>query len=85
MDNATSLVKYPITLLMKQTKRLFLFSIAIIVGLGGVAATALAQSGDAVVTLCYRNRTIKVPSYLVARYLAKPGTTTGACGVSNPG
>ena len=84
MDNASSLVKYPTTLLMKQSKRLFLFSIAIIVGLGGIAASALAQSGDAVVTLCYRNRTIRVPSYLVARYLARPGTTTGACGATPP-
>ncbi len=85
MDNASDFVKYPHTLLMKQSKRFFLLSLSIIVGLGGVAATALAQSGDAIVTLCYRNRTIKVPSYLVARYLAKPGTTTGACGVvTNP-
>ena len=84
MDNASDFVKYPHTLLMKPSKRFFLLSLAIIVGLGGVAATALAQSGDTIVTLCYRNRTIKVPSYLVARYLAKPGTTTGACGTSQP-
>lgn len=63
---------------MKQSKRLFLFSIAIVIGFGGIAASALAQSGDAIVTLCYRNRTIKVPSYLTARYLAK-GARSGAC------
>ena len=56
---------------MKQSKRLFLSSLAIIVGFGGVAATALAQSGDTIVEMCYRSRTIKVPSYLTPRYLLK--------------
>ena len=63
---------------MKQSKRLFLLSLAVIVGLGGAAATALAQSGDQIVTLCYRNRTIKVPAYLVPRYIAK-GAQRDAC------
>lgn len=80
MDNAFVFVKYPHTFLMKHSKRFLLLSLAIIVGLGGAAATALAQgAGDQIVTLCYRNRTIKVPSYLAPRYLAKPGTTVGAC------
>lgn len=79
MDNAFVFVKYLITLLMKQTNSFFLLSLAIIVGLGGAAATALAQ-GDTVVTLCYRNRTIKVPSYLVTRYVAKGATTLPANG-----
>ena len=79
MDNALVFVKYPHTLLMKHSKRIFLLSLAFVVGFGGIAATALAQ-GDTIVTLCYRGRTIKVPFYLQQRYLAKPGTTTGACG-----
>ena len=68
---------------MKHSKRLFLLSLAVIIGLGGAAATALAQSGDTIVTLCYHNRTIKVPSYLVPRYVAK-GATRGSCPTTNP-
>ena len=83
MDNAFVFVKYPHTLLMKHSKRLVQLSLAIIVGLGGIAATALAQ-GDAIVTLCYRNRTIKVPSYLSGRYLARPPTFIGPCPVVTP-
>ena len=80
MDNAFVFGKYPHTLLMKLSKRFLVLSLSIIVGLGGAAATALAQgAGDQIITLCYRNRTIMVPSYLVQRYLNKPGTTSGAC------
>ena len=58
-----------------------MMTLAGVVGLGGVAATALAQ-GDDLVTLCFRNRTIQVPFYLINRYLAVAGTTTGPCIVS---
>ncbi len=47
--------------------------------MGGAAVTALAVGGDDLVTLCFRNRTIQVPFYLINRYLAVPGTTTGPC------
>lgn len=70
---------------MKHSKRFFLFSLALVVGLGGAAATALAQSGDTIVSMCYRNRAIKVPSYLVARYIAKgarSNPTGAACVVT---
>ena len=83
MDNAFVFGNYSHTLLMKHSKRFFALSLAIIVGLGGAAATALAQSGDTVVTLCYRNRTIKVPNYLSARYVTK-GATAGACVTTPP-
>ena len=56
-------------------------TLAGVVGLGGAAVTALAQ-GDDLVTLCFRNRTIQVPTYLINRYLAVPGTLTGPCPVS---
>jgi hypothetical protein len=68
---------------MKHSK-FFLSSIAIIVGFGGIAATALAQSGDSVVALCYRDRTIRVPNYLVTRYTAK-GATPNACPATTVG
>lgn len=77
MDNAFVFGNYSRTLLMKHTKRSLSLTLAIILGLGGAAV--IAQTGDAVVTLCFRNRTIKVPSYLSARYLARPGTTAGPC------
>ena len=63
---------------MKTSKKTFLMALAAVVGLGGAAVTALAQ-GDDLVTLCFRNRTIQVPSYLVPRYLAVVGTTSGKC------
>ena len=69
---------------MKHSK-LFLFSLAIAVGFGGIAATALAQSGDSVVSLCYRGRNIKVPAYLLGRYTAKgasPNPTNAPCTVT---
>ena len=63
---------------MKTLKKPLLTALAVIVGLGGAAVTAFAQ-GDDLVTLCFRNRTIQVPFYLVNRYLAIPGTTGGPC------
>ena len=56
-------------------------TLAGVVGLGGAAVTALAQ-GDDLVTLCFRNRTVRIPSYLINRYLAVPGTMVGPCVVS---
>ena len=66
---------------MKTIKTIVMMTLAGVVGLGGAAVTALAQ-GDELVTLCFRNRTIQVPSYLVGRYLAVIGTTAGPCNVS---
>ena len=68
---------------MKTTKRIVMMTLAGVVGLGGAAVTALAQ-GDELVTLCFRNRTIQVPAYLVNRYLAVIGTTAGPCVVTGP-
>ncbi len=54
-----------------------LFSAALVFALA--ATTSLADESTNLVTLCYRNRTIQVPLYLAARYLAVAGTTFGAC------
>ena len=67
---------------MKTTKRFIMMTLAGVVGLSGAAVTALAVGGDDLVTLCFRNRTIQVPFYLINRYLAVLGTTTGPCIVS---
>jgi hypothetical protein len=63
---------------MKTSKQFVLLALAGIVALGTAATTVLA-AGDDLVTLCYRNRTIQVPSYLLTRYLAVVGTTPGQC------
>jgi len=63
---------------MKTSKRITLIALAILSGLGAASMTALAQ-GDELVTLCFRNRTVQVPAYLVPRYLAVVGTTQGPC------
>ena len=55
-----------------------MMALAGVVGLGGAAVTALAQ-GDDLVTICFRNRTVQVPTYLLNRYLAIAGTMTGPC------
>ncbi len=44
-----------------------------------LVAPALAQTTLA--TMCFRNRTIQVPNYLVATY-QRSGATQGPCGVS---
>ena len=61
---------------MKISKHLLLLAVAIVGGLGAAVTTAIAA--DDLQLLCYRNRTIQVPSYLVARYVFK-GASAGAC------
>ena len=57
-----------------------LFRAALVLAM--VASTCHAQVDQTSVTLCFRNRTIQVPTYLVYRFLAS-GATTGACGDGN--
>ena len=67
---------------MKISKHLLMLAVAIIGGLGAAVTSAVA-AGDDLVILCYRDRTVQVPSYLVARYIFK-GATSGACPVTGP-
>jgi ABC-type sugar transport system substrate-binding protein len=69
---------------MKTSKRLTLIALAVLSGLGAAGVNALAQ-GDQLVTICFRNRTVQVPNYLLPRYLAVAGTTEGPCGSTQTG
>lgn len=67
---------------MKTSKKAIITALVAIIGIGGAAATAMAQ-GDNLVTICFSNRTISVPSYLVSRYISSPlFVRTGPCGVT---
>lgn len=65
---------------MKSSKHFLALAIAVVAGLGAVVTSAMA-AGDDLQFLCYRNRTIQVPSYLVPRYVFK-GASAGPCVVS---
>ena len=71
---------------MKISKQSILLALAIIGGMGA-AATALAQSGDTLESLCYRGRLIQVPSYLVQRYVLRGASAPvdGGCPATPPG
>lgn len=56
-------------------------SLAVIVGCGSLIVSSMAVSGDDLVFLCYRNVTIKVPFYLVPRYIGR-GALNGPCPTS---
>ena len=64
-------------LAMRSIALLATTSLAFLVG----ENVAFAQAGDQLVTLCFRNRTIQVPFYLVSRYTAN-GATIGPCPTS---
>ena len=67
---------------MYKSKRLLILSLAVITGAGSLL-TAIAQSGDDPVTMCFRGRTITVPFYLRPRYMAN-GAIDGVCPTSPP-
>jgi hypothetical protein len=62
---------------MKNTKRPLSLVLAIVAGASAFSILApLRAAADPtdLVTICFRNRTIQVPNYLVPRYQAVPGT-----------
>ena len=65
---------------MNKSSRFFLFSLAVIVGFGGIVGTALAGQDD-LIPVCFHNRTIQIPTYLLARYQTG-GAVPGACKVT---
>ena len=64
-----------------KIKRISFFAVAAFVGAAAfltLAPAGLAIGGEALQTLCFRNRTIQVPNYLVQRYITA-GATNGPC------
>jgi hypothetical protein len=62
---------------MNKTKRPFSLILAVVAGASAFSILApLRAAADPtdLVTICFRNRTIQVPQYLVPRYQAVPGT-----------
>jgi hypothetical protein len=68
---------------MKNSKRPLSLVLAIVAGASAFSILApLRAAADPtdLVTICFRNRTIQVPQYLVPRYQAVPDTLIGqAC------
>lgn len=67
---------------MNKTKRSISLLLAIVAGASAFSILApLRAAADPtdLVTICFRNRTIQVPQYLLGRYQTVPGTTVGAC------
>jgi hypothetical protein len=72
---------------MHKAKRFLLVALAVLSGAAAFTAydlnAAVNISGDDLVTLCFRGRTIGVPFYLRNRYVAN-GALDGPCPTSNP-
>lgn len=70
---------------MTKSKRPVSLLLAVVVGFSAVLLMvplkAIADPTD-LVTICFRNRTVQVPLYLLPRYQAVAGTTLGECAAS---
>lgn len=70
---------------MNKSKRPFSLLLAIVAGASAFSILApLRAAADPtdLTTICFRNRTIQVPQYLLPRYQAVAGTTLGPCVVT---
>ena len=66
---------------MNQSKRSISLLLALLAGVSAITVLAPSASADPtdLVTICFRNKTIQVPLYLLPRYQSVPNTTLGAC------
>jgi hypothetical protein len=62
----------------RKPSRMALLGLVVCAGLASVSSAVTPGNGEQLVTLCYRNRTIQVPVYLVSRYVTY-GATVGPC------
>ena len=71
---------------MSKTKRSTTLLLALFVGASSFTllnSVRAASDPLDLVTICFRNKTILVPLYLLPRYQGVPGTTVGPC-ISSP-
>ena len=68
---------------MIKSIRLLMLLLAVAAGLGAFNVTTYAVSSTALVTICFRNKTIQIPYYLRFRYYSF-GAYDGPCFVSTP-
>jgi hypothetical protein len=67
---------------MNKSKRSFSLLLAIVAGASAFSVLApLRAAADPtdLITICFRNRSIQIPQYLLPRYQSVPGTTVGNC------
>jgi hypothetical protein len=67
---------------MKKSKRPVSLLLTIVAGASSICLLAPVQAvadPTDLVTICFRNRTVQVPLYLLPRYQAVAGTTLGEC------
>ena len=70
---------------MNKSKRSVSFLCALVAGASAfsiIAPLRAAADPTDLVTICFRNRTIQVPLYLIPRYQSVFGTTLGPCPTS---
>lgn len=67
--------------MMRKNKRFAMLLLAVVAGSTAFSLVTPVLGQTTLVTMCFRNRTIQVPSYLVPTYQAQ-GARPGPCDVS---